>query len=104
MHLGNCKANGHEDRFVHQNRRVLRFTNSFSLNKKGLSFDVSKVKPFDPQQQDIWHAYLGYAANFKPGWILCNLQIILLDAYIDINSGFYKSINYVNTDVDYPKY
>ena len=53
MHLGNCKANGHEDRFVHQNRRVLRFTNSFSLNKKGLSFDVSKVKYFDPQQQDI---------------------------------------------------
>ena len=53
MHLGNCKANGHEDRFVHQNRRVLRFTNSFSLNKKGLSFDVSKVKHFDPQQQDI---------------------------------------------------
>ena len=65
MHLGNCKANGHEDRFVHQNRRELRFTNSFSLNKKGLSFDVSKVKYFDPQQQDIWHAYLGYAANFQ---------------------------------------
>ena len=65
MHLGNCKANGHEDRFVHQNRRVLRFTNSFSLDKKGLSFDVLKVKHFDPQQQDIWHAYLGYAANFQ---------------------------------------
>ena len=43
MHLGNCKANGHEDRFMHLTRRVTHFTNSFSLNKKGISFDVSKV-------------------------------------------------------------
>ena len=36
--------------------------------------------------------------------ILCDLQIILLNAYIDINSGFHKSINYVNIYVYYPKY